>query len=704
MKGKRGAALQFNVYTTILFLLLLILSVSQFFPVMGVGVEGKTTYRKARELCQSFVYGKMMSGEGGIYGGYAAKNLLQGKFEADRILSETIGLSLEYAYLTGNLTLFELEERFAEKRLLSPLGVFYWRLNRDATPYKESEGMYSSALIDDLRILKYVLLGYEKWGRRETLSFALKAMKGLWMYVSDEGNLVEYLVWSDSGVLQKSDNVRISYLDLEALTILARYDSNWIHVRDQALKTIRQGKMSDAEFFHELYNLKVKRYSTPSGVVNTIHQLFITLHLLEIGSISDVKDTYSSLIKEYLEGNVVMDSYNPAAGSRGRWELDIGSYALIVQTSLLIGDVSAGESIIKNKITPFQDLGSTSTTYGAFTPNPGEAANAWDNLLTLISLILMEKPPLVLHRYMGESLETTPPIYDSFEKIKYVKDKFSDDRGIRPPPWGFEVWGGHPKLYALCNESRTGENALKIASNDPRSVVVIAIPDYFQKPCISQNVTYRFSVWVKMENVTGEGVRLFQQFFTQPKIKREYVAFPKYSLFGEFHRGSADWALMYLDAMSTWPEIVKGDPGIQFIGRGTIWIDDVAFIEVKRIEPDLPMVQAAAPPRLELDSMGFRVLPGQTQEFYVKLRVFNARLTGIEGVDLSGEGGEWIQVKGDLRFNPPSDKVWFTLTIPMEASPGVYEVTLNVAVRADDMRLQASTKLLIHVLQFPERP
>ncbi|MEM2964934.1 MAG: hypothetical protein QXE22_05760 [Candidatus Bathyarchaeia archaeon] len=672
----------------------------------AVGISGKTHpthYMEARDLCQSFMYSKMMNKEGGVYSNYKRTHPPSDEFGVNHeVLAESIGLMLGYAYLTGNFTLFKLEERFARKRLLSPYGVFYWKLNEDMSPYMNIDGMYSSALIDDLRILKYVLLGYEKWRNPETLQFALEIMKGLWRYVSDEGGLVDYLVWSNSGRILKSDNLRLAYCDLEALQLLSSYDLNWRPVLDQTLKTILNGRMKQTGFYHEIYDIKARRYYTPGRGVNTIQQIFIALHLLENDMVDDAKDMCTFLVKEYLEKNVVADSYNPLTGSRGRGELDIGSYALLVQASTLIADISVAKLIMENKILTLQDLNSTSKTYGAF-HYPEEDAKAWDNLQSLISLALMDKPLTTLSQFLGESTRIKAPIYDGFENIKYMKDKFSDEIGIRPPPWGFEVWAGHPKTYALCAEPRTGKNALKILSDDPRTVVAIAIPDYFQKPPIRQNVTYRFSAWIKMENVTGGGLRLFQQFFTKPKIGGQYIQFPKYVLFSQPYSGTVDWTLIHLDAVSTWPEIVKGDPGIMFAGRGVVWIDDVAFYEVKPVKDtsvERDMVHFT--PRIELSQPSFQLLPGQQLKFYVKVQAYNARPSTLEEINLSGKGAEWIQFDEDLRFISRLDKIRFTLTIPEDASPGLYEVSLKVTVRTEENTLlYASAKLSINISRLP---
>jgi hypothetical protein len=169
----------------------------------------------------------------------------------------------------------------------------------------------------------------------------------------------------------------------------------------------------------------------------------------------------------------------------------------------------------------------------------------------------------------------------SFEKITKVDNnneyyKFVDSNGLMPFPWGFEVQSGSPTCISNSTVAHSGKFSVQITGLNVNDVVLFTLPGYNDKPRIKPFVWYRFEAWVKLDNVQGPGLRLMQQFFNE-----SYIWYPEYFFYGKWHTGTSDWIKLVLDARTLDKDNVLGDPVVEFIGVGTVWIDDVAFYEIK---------------------------------------------------------------------------------------------------------------------------
>ena len=170
------------------------------------------------------------------------------------------------------------------------------------------------------------------------------------------------------------------------------------------------------------------------------------------------------------------------------------------------------------------------------------------------------------------------PSFENIVKINRgsIYYKFADLNGLMPFPWGFEVQNGSPICISNSTVAHSGKFSVQITGLNVNDAVLFALPDSEDKPSIKPFVWYRFEAWIKLDNIQGPGLRLMQQFFNE-----SYIWYPEYFFYGKWYTGTSDWIKLVLDARTLDKDNVLGDPVVEFIGVGTVWIDDVAFYEIK---------------------------------------------------------------------------------------------------------------------------
>ncbi|MBI4744175.1 MAG: hypothetical protein HY776_05090, partial [Actinobacteria bacterium] len=153
--------------------------------------------------------------------------------------------------------------------------------------------------------------------------------------------------------------------------------------------------------------------------------------------------------------------------------------------------------------------------------------------------------------------------HDNLSPVEYYgNDGFSDSNGNRVWPWGIEVWAGTPSSYFDGGQVR-------LIGNSPDDANVLAIPGYSHKPKVKEGLDYTQSFDVKLENVSGNGVRIIHQWFNanQEIIGTDY---------GTFETGTSDWHTLSLTKTAP-TGAVRGDIIIELYGSGALSIKNPKF-------------------------------------------------------------------------------------------------------------------------------
>ncbi|MEM3004975.1 MAG: hypothetical protein QXK96_06750, partial [Candidatus Bathyarchaeia archaeon] len=346
-------------------------------------------FARARDLCHAFILRNMRNSAGGFYSTYLEVYPNSSSYGVNHeITSESTGLAMKYALKSGNLTLFSEQYEFLKEYQLGRLGTAYWKLNPDLTPFRNMH-VFSSALIDDLRILDALITGYEVWKDKKYLELARVMIGGIREYKTEDDLLVENLDWTADGASMRSATTILGYLDLKALFAASRYEQALTRTYANALKLILDAQFNTTGLFYERYDISLRTYFNSEAGTSTILQLLTALHLAEAGINKEANASYVFLREAFLRDGSVASLYDPADGLHNSNELDTGSYSIFAALAAALGDVDFASLVLKMKVLPKQDLDRSSRLYGAFvTTWPGENfdANSWDNILTLCSL------------------------------------------------------------------------------------------------------------------------------------------------------------------------------------------------------------------------------------------------------------------------------------------------------------------------------
>lgn len=338
-------------------------------------------------MCMEFMEAKMVTGEGAVYStfkrGYGGSTAYGVNHE---VTAESVGLLMLYAVERGDKALFDRETFFLEERLLSPLGICYWKLREDLSPFRDG-GYASSASIDDLRIVEALIGGYKLWGDERYISLADTVMDGVLKYEVDRSAdiLVDYYIWRDSRG-EKAETLTLAYARFSSLLEMGRLDPRWIKVFNETLKVVLEGTQGSTQMFYPRYNLRRQRYV--DGPVDTIEELTTAMNLAEIGEKEKAGMTYAFLREDYLRKGFISDSYT-LKGEGSASDAGVGAYSLLARLALKLGDPSLALKIICEEILAVQETDPNSEYYGAFMnqwPTDKPDANAYDNLQTLLTL------------------------------------------------------------------------------------------------------------------------------------------------------------------------------------------------------------------------------------------------------------------------------------------------------------------------------
>ncbi|MBS7627083.1 hypothetical protein KEJ51_08665, partial [Candidatus Bathyarchaeota archaeon] len=300
----------------------------------------KVRLAESRDLCLKFLIGKMRGVEGGFYSTYLEGHPKSTAYGVNHeVTSESTGLALAYAATSRDLELFREEFIFLKKYQVGSLGVTYWKLNPDLAPFRNIGGSYSSALIDDLRILKALIKGYEVWRDDAYLDLARRMIGGVKNYMATDGLLVDNVDWTPTGSCLRSTTVILGYIDFEALLKASEYDPSFIRSFNRGVEIVSNGRAGSTGLFYDLYNISTARYSNIDSGPSSTLQILTSLHLAEARLREVAEPTYQFFRDAYLKDGAIYSSYDPSGGNHSAYELDTGAYSLASRLALLEGDI-----------------------------------------------------------------------------------------------------------------------------------------------------------------------------------------------------------------------------------------------------------------------------------------------------------------------------------------------------------------------------
>ncbi|NLH47613.1 MAG: hypothetical protein GX444_03310 [Myxococcales bacterium] len=348
-----------------------------------VGVGGLMAFpwaispSKAEELAKRFVLDRMSGPNGGILTNCKVRRLLlfpifdPADLLASGVLSETIGLAMQYAVLADDRPFFDKQLQFARQKMLGPQGLFYWKVSYDGELVAGT-----SAVIDDLRIVGAALQAAEKWGDAAYRSFADDIAGNIWQYEVVGGVLRDFLNWRDYGDPVVADTLQLSYIEIPTLRALAKRAPEWQPILEQTGRILLAGRMASG-LFYENYNFAEKRYMGDQQ--NMINQLYCALFAAEL---EQGDHPFAEWLRNRFAADGVLYAQYDGSGQPLQFFESTSVYALAARYAFRIGDRALGESLLA-KLLEFQNVNPISPMYGGFSD---DEVYSFDNLEALLTL------------------------------------------------------------------------------------------------------------------------------------------------------------------------------------------------------------------------------------------------------------------------------------------------------------------------------
>lgn len=325
------------------------------------------------ETTFTFITNNLSRDDGAIFTNYLDVPSKGDETKGHDILSESEGLMMLYSLEINDKNLFDKHFNIVNKYMLLDNGLISWRISKD------NEQNKTSALIDDLRIFKSLILAYDRFGEYKYRFAATKLSKAILTNSTNDGLPIDF---NDS--INKSNTLTLCYIDLESMNLLNKINDTWSKITTSSEKILYDGLISqDIPFFRKSYDLKTKSYSNEKET-----ELLYSLICWE--NKKDIGNNVDPII------NWVRDNIKTYGALYGKYDINTGKplnniestsiYAVASRLAYKCNDLELYNKL-SHLLLKFQVTDSTSSIYGSFGFAPREEVYSFDNLQSLLSLL-----------------------------------------------------------------------------------------------------------------------------------------------------------------------------------------------------------------------------------------------------------------------------------------------------------------------------
>ncbi len=187
------------------------------------------------------------------------------------VLSESLGLWMQYAVAKNDQALFEQSYELLTTYFLMPQKYIAWKLDAEGKSH-----VTTNALGDDFRIVGALLKAADQWqqGREAKLATASDISRTLTQSVQNKGYYVDF---HDFGNGYSADMLSLVYVDLPSLQLMEKHEM--LEPGTYAkYESMLKSMPDDGIFYPKTFNVGTKEY-TYDDTVNLIDQLIVANHL-----------------------------------------------------------------------------------------------------------------------------------------------------------------------------------------------------------------------------------------------------------------------------------------------------------------------------------------------------------------------------------------------------------------------------------------
>lgn len=305
----------------------------------------------------------------GIYTNYLNQSSEGDITKGHSVLSESEGIMMLYAVNADKKNLFD-EHFDIVKDMRLKNGLISWR--------KEgSTNSPSSATIDELRIVKALLLANNRWGNFYYKFYAVNIANSLLKHAEENGTLVDYI--DEYG---KGKTTTLCYLDLPTMKVLGQLDNKWNDIYNKSNEIIERGRISESlPLYRKMFYQDTQKYDDDKNV-DLLLSTIVILNRIEAGENEEASINW---IKErFKEDGFLVGTYDENTGKPTSKIESTSIYANVALIANYIGDKKLFDKAI-NKLKYYQIKDKESLIYGGFGDEKSRSVFSFDNLNALLA-------------------------------------------------------------------------------------------------------------------------------------------------------------------------------------------------------------------------------------------------------------------------------------------------------------------------------
>lgn len=332
----------------------------------GVIWDNKNMTEEEQNLL-NFVTNDLMSTDYGILTNYNDEESQGEITKGHSVLSESEGLMLLYYLNRDDRESYDKVLSYIKENMLMKNGLLRWRVGEEENDV--------SATIDDLRVVKALLLASEKWNEVDYRKDAFKISRGIKKELADGELLADF-----NDGYGKSNKTQICYLDILALRLIASLDNDYKKIYNSSLELLDKSLVSEEV---PLYRKEYDRSTGEFDSENLDIELNSVILLNRAQAGLDVSKSIEFLKKKYIQDNGIFSVYDVSGNVLSNIE-STTIYSNLLQTAVLAGD-SELYDICKKKIVAYQVKDRDSKIFGAYGDTVTLQVHSFNNLNALLA-------------------------------------------------------------------------------------------------------------------------------------------------------------------------------------------------------------------------------------------------------------------------------------------------------------------------------
>lgn len=332
----------------------------------GVIWDNKSITEEEQNLL-TFITNDLMSTDYGILTNYNDEESQGEITKGHSVLSESEGLMLLYYLNRDDRESYDKVLSYIKENMLMKNGLLRWRVGEEENDV--------SATIDDLRVVKALLLASEKWNEVDYRKDAFKISRGIKKELADGELLADF-----KDEYGKSNKTQVCYLDILALRLLASLDNDYKKIYNSSLELLDKSLVSEEV---PLYRKEYDRSTGEFDSENLDIELNSVILLNRAQAGLDVSKSIEFLKKKYIQDNGIFSVYDVSGNVLSNIE-STTIYSNLLQTAVLAGD-SELYDICKKKIVAYQVKDRDSKIFGAYGDTVTLQVHSFNNLNALLA-------------------------------------------------------------------------------------------------------------------------------------------------------------------------------------------------------------------------------------------------------------------------------------------------------------------------------